>query len=31
LAPILKSMRNWGLKWEPKTAVLYEVSRVSGG
>jgi DNA-binding HxlR family transcriptional regulator len=22
LAPILKSMRDWGLKWEPNTAVL---------
>ena len=23
LAPVLKSMRDWGLKWEPNTAVMY--------
>jgi DNA-binding HxlR family transcriptional regulator len=23
LTPVLKSMRDWGLKWEPNTAVLY--------
>ena len=26
LAPVLKSMRDWGLKWEAKTAVLYGIS-----
>jgi DNA-binding HxlR family transcriptional regulator len=23
LAPVLKSMRDWGLKWQPNTAVMY--------
>ena len=27
LTPILKSMRDWGLKWEPGTAVMHTTSR----